>query len=294
MLTKIAKETEQFLSWWYMVKAQQTPEERLTKKLSDLMAGLEKQVIARLLENKGAVAGSDLKKIVKPLTDSLETFSNQIVSEAEPIAELGRKQVMDTLLQSKAITVGYKPFSTPVKERLIAHLFEASELTMERIVGDVMANITNSYNEGLGIDDAANRLQEVFVDLKGYEAKRIARTEINGAQQWGAEQTVEQYASYKQWIASEDERVRGDPNGEYPAEAGEPSHYHMHGQVVKTDEDFTMMDGFGMPIGPINYPGDRAAPIAWWINDRCRVAPYIPAKGEVITQTPYYPDGMPT
>ena len=79
----------------------------------------------------------------------------------------------------------FKPDPT-IRYNLNNKVFQASAHTMDRVDSKIMNNITRSYNEGLGIDEAKDRLTVEYSGLKSWEAQRIARTEINSAQNDGA------------------------------------------------------------------------------------------------------------
>jgi len=140
---------------------------------------------------------------------------------------------------------------------LLDQCFEASAGTMDRVTGDVMANLAVSYTEGVGNYQASVNLFEVFQGIQMYEAERIARTEINSAQNYGAFLQLESAGvSRVQWITALDSRVRGLDMKD------SADHISMHGETVKLGEEFS---------NGLQYPGDRAGPIEEWINCRCQL-----------------------
>lgn len=105
----------------------------------------------------------------------------------------------------------FKPDPT-IRYNLNNKVFQASTHTMDRVDSKVMKNISQSYNEGLGIDEAKRRLTVEYNGLKSWEAQRIARTEINSAQNDGAFDVYgELGVEYQQWWTAQDERVRQSP-----------------------------------------------------------------------------------
>lgn len=140
-------------------------------------------------------------------------------------------------------------------------MYTFSQSSIEALVGDVAESLSRSYEQGLGIRDAANELREVFQGLKGSRLRLIARTEINQAQNESAQRTMEGFGvQYKQWLTARDSRVRGhDPRDK-------ANHIKLHGEVVGIHERFS---------NGLYIPGDRTGPIVEWINCRCRVRPYF-------------------
>lgn len=213
----------------------------------------------RALEQHGRVPVSDAvrQRILSEFAQQTGAFQETIAGAAVEAADAGREQTVGTLL-NKGVDVTFRGFSGQIHKRIREHAFEASKQTMKRMTGDVMGNLAISYEEGLGIGEAASRLETEFDSMKRYELERVARTEINGFQNEGAHRTMEDYSvEYEQWWGAEDDRVRD-------------SHTHMHGQIVKTGERFS---------NGLEYPGDRGGPIEEWINCRCRPVPFIMPEG---------------
>ncbi len=132
--------------------------------------------------------------------------------------------------------------------------FVASQRVMDRVNTTISENLSKSYNDGVGIDNAARNLRKEFNKLEGYEAKRIARTEINSAQNMGAFRAYADFdIQYHQWWSGQDNRVRD-------------SHVQLHGQIVQVDQTFE---------NGLMYPGDMNGSIEEWINCRCTTVPYL-------------------
>lgn len=146
-----------------------------------------------------------------------------------------------------------------IAQFLINKFFTASERTMARVEGDVMANLAMSYMDGVGNYDAAMNLNEVMRDMALYETERIARTEINSAQNYGAFLQLESAGVTEvMWITALDDRVRGLN----PKDAAD--HVSMHGEITRLGEPFS---------NGLLFPGDRDGPIEEWINCRCQIVP---------------------
>lgn len=251
-------------------------ERRLKNKLTKLQAGVAAEFIKALRE-KGYLPGrkADQRKLIDQiLSGPFSSMRDAIADEGVDAAELGRQIAIEELA-AEGLEVTLTKFDETARNKLRDKLYTFSEDTFDRITGDFSKTLTTAYENGDGIDGTVERLRSDFKGLRDHRLESIARTEIQGAQNEGAEETMREYnVDYKQWITVGDERVRGsDPNDEY-------DHVHLHGQVVKVDEPFT---------NGLMYPTDRDGDIGDWIGCRCRTRPYIPKKDENITSTPYYP-----
>lgn len=251
-------------------------EERLNNKLLKLQAGVEAEFI-RALRERGYIPG-DYRERMRFVSRIFEIpfreMRTVIADESVEGAELGRQLTFEDLLEA-GIKIDFKQFSDEIRKKLWEKAYEFSEDTFSKIEGDFAKTLAKGYEEGLGIDEVARNLREDFKNLRDYRLRTIARTEIQGAQNEGANETMREYGvRYKQWLTVDDDRVRGNnPKDEY-------DHVYLHGQVVEFDEPYS---------NGMMYPGDRSGDIGDWINCRCRERPYIPRKGEIILTTPYYP-----
>src|SRR5690606_13804045 len=193
-----------------------------------------------------------------------------IADESVKGAELGRQLTFEDLLES-GFKIDFKQFSDEIRKKLWEKSYEFSEDTFSKIEGDFVKTLAKGYEEGLGIDEVARNLREDFKNLRDYRLRTIARTEIQGAQNEGANETMREYGvRYKQWLTVDDDRVRGNnPKDEY-------DHGYLDGQVVEFDEPYS---------NGMMYPGDRSGDTGAWINCRRRERPYIPRKDEIILTT---------
>lgn len=152
------------------------------------------------------------------------------------------------------------PFPDRIQEALRTRVFEASRGTLERLVGDVMDDLAQASADGLGIHDAAARLEETFDSMREFELRRIARTEINRAQQDAAMTTMtENGVRYHEWVTASDERVRS-------------SHAAQHGEIVSLGKPFS---------NGLVRPGDPNGPPSEFVNCRCRIAPFLVPHGKM-------------
>ena len=160
----------------------------------------------------------------------------------------------------------FKP-DPAIKYNLNNKIFVASEHTLNRVDKLVMTNLSESYEQGLGIEEAKNRLTVKYNGLKGWEAQRIARTEINSAQNDACFDMYDELGcEYHQWWTAQDERVR---NGS----KGTADHTILHGKIVRVGTKFS---------NGLMYPGDRTGSIKEWINCRCTTIPYLIPLGKMV------------
>ena len=174
---------------------------------------------------------------------------------------------------SEQIGMDIGQFSPRVDEKLRNQAFIASQATLDRVDDTIMETISSGYRDGLGIDDIKENLHRKYDGFLGYETERIARTEVNSAQNMVAYETQRDLGvDYHQWWGELDGRIRD-------------SHEWCH-------EAITAVDGGKFPNG-LSYPGDRSGPIEEWINCRCRDVPYLMPEGYRAPDSEYFwPDDL--
>ena len=143
----------------------------------------------------------------------------------------------------------------PKAERdLLNRSFRASENTMARVDKQINNIITEGYRSGKGINDIGNQLTKRFDQLATWEARRIARTEVNNSHNTATYDTYQELGmEYTQWIAASDDRTRD-------------SHVEVDGEIIPIGATYS---------NGLRYPGDTSGPIEEWINCRCSNAPFI-------------------
>ncbi len=153
------------------------------------------------------------------------------------------------------------------RQKLFNQSFKASESTKERIDSDINKILSDGYTEGWGQNAIAADITKRFDQLKDWEAKRIARTEIHNAHNMGMMQTYEEMdVEYIQWNAAHDARVRD-------------SHAELSGEITKFGSTYS---------NGLSYPGDTSGPIEEWINCRCVNSPFVIPPGYIApTFTPF-------
>lgn len=140
------------------------------------------------------------------------------------------------------------------ESKLKNQTFRASEKTLSRVDNEINDILVEGYTEGVGTKEVSRRIQKKFGQLKGYESRRIARTEIHTAQIEGMIQGYDDLGvEYYQWNTHIDERTRS-------------SHVDINGEIIKVGGTFS---------NGLAYPGDKNGPISEWVNCRCTPSPFI-------------------
>ena len=143
-----------------------------------------------------------------------------------------------------------------VHDYLRDHTLTVSDKTRNRINKDIQKILTHSETEGIGNKQVADKIQEKFNQLQTWEARRIARTEINAANNLIAHNELLQndLVDYKMWIATSDNRTRD-------------THRELNREITRIGHPFS---------NGLQYPGDHNGQLKEFINCRCRVIAWIP------------------
>ena len=168
------------------------------------------------------------KKVKKEIRENKQDLSKTILSKPTKKPE----NATNTLLQ------------TPIKNQVT-----------QRINKEIKEILKTSETEGIGTKQVAEKLQKKFNQLKGYEAERIARTEINSANNKVAFEEIfnDETVQYKQWITCDDNRVR-------------KTHIELDEQITRVGDKFS---------NGLQYPGDHQGKASEVINCRCTLIPYF-------------------
>ena len=241
-------------------------ERELARKLGALFDELGQEVLAQLRQAGRAPSAPDSKaRLRNTIARVLDDMADRVEPEILEAAQHGRNRIANALRRAgMSIELDEMPSSTA--ERLREHVFESSRRTAARVDATIMDRLARAEEKGWGIDDIADDLQERFASLSDGDARRIARTEVNGAQNEGAYETERELnVDYHEWTTAEDDRVRGlDPDDE-------GDHASLHGVIVRVGDPF--------PNG-LTYPGERQGAEYEWINCRCRVVPFLMPEGK--------------
>jgi len=133
----------------------------------------------------------------------------------------------------------------------------AAESTLETITEDSARWLRGAHEEGLGIDDIAEQLNDELFEgrLEDYVAERAARTGTVSTSNAGAHSAIEDSSAVaEQWLTAVDGRERSD-------------HGEADGQVVAVDNTFAVGGVF------LQHPGDPTAPVGQIANCRCSILP---------------------
>jgi len=137
---------------------------------------------------------------------------------------------------------------------LLNRTFRTSEQTLNRVDSQLNKIISDGYRSGYGINKVAGEVTRRFDQLATWEARRIARTEINTSHNVATVNTYQDLGvEYTQWIAANDDRTRD-------------SHVEVDGEIIPMGGTYS--NGLG-------YPGDMSGPLEEWINCRCSNAPFV-------------------
>ena len=140
------------------------------------------------------------------------------------------------------------------EDYLQEYTFTASEVTMQRVDREINRILTDGYREGWGVKDVRNRIMERYDQFKGWEANRIARTEMQTAHNMGMMNRYQELnVEYVEWRSAHDKRTRR-------------SHSLLDGEIIRLGDKFS---------NGLRYPGDKSGPIEEWINCRCSTVPYL-------------------
>lgn len=228
-------------------------EARLARELRNVFGEAAKETLKEL-ERLGHVpsGGSEYKRIVRFIEQAKDTMRERVADQSVEAADYGRRKAASELGRK------LEPVTDRARQALREHAFNASETTLNRVTGNIMDSLDQSMKDGLGINDVATRLRDEFSHAETFELRRVARTEVNRAQQTGAMETERELGvEYHEWITAEDERVRD-------------THFDIHGQIVRVGEPFT---------NDCIRPGE--GPIEEVINCRCRLAPFLVPEGKM-------------
>ena len=204
----------------------------------------------------------DRRQLKRPILTEPEIEEPEI--EEPEIIE--RKTIEPKPVETNAgvqINDQYNLFGTlsGAEDDLLTRTFEASMSTLMRVDQSIKTIITDGYKSGQGINFVANLIRDRFGQLQGWEAKRIARTEIHNAHNRAVMDTYQNYdVQYTMWVSAKDDRVRTYKKGD------KADHRILNGQIIRLGDTYS---------NGLKYPGDTDGPIEEWINCRCSNAPYV-------------------
>lgn len=226
------------------------------------------------LKKKDTIPSSEVERkiLLSGLAGIAEDFGNVLFDNKQETLNYHRAKTIreiqgkaKKILVVKIEDIEFFEFSPEILKLIKDKTFVASQSTLARMIDNVMLNLADSYTDGLGIKEAADSLDDVFASMLDYELKRVARTEINGAQNQATFLTEQDLGvDFHQWWTAQDDRVRGlDP-------VDMADHTYLHGQIVRVGVRFS---------NGLMHPLDTSGDIAEWINCRCRAVPFLMPEG---------------
>lgn len=211
----------------------------------DILAGLRTGDIAQASEE------ATRRTIARVLDEHRDSVQAAFVRLYQDGAEAGRAAA----IRRFDLDVG-PSVSDRVAQELREYASDASDEVGERMTDDIAAALQEAWDDGLGQPEIERILsEEVFPEMRGYEAERAARTEGTAAASRGQVSSYQDAgAPGKEWLAEDDTRTR-------------ITHRAADGQVVPIGASFEV-DGHAA-----RWPGDPRLPIGERANCRCGTAP---------------------
>lgn len=261
--------------------ASQSNEESLEYELSLFFQKVKENVLQGLNEywpkdDEGVLLQGQLDIIVSPIFESQQEYYNILRKYNIKEYNLGCKQGRRLVNLARKPLSSFKSESVDIRaknilnasvdkdelfgtndwteQKLLDQSFTASERTMNRVDQDINKLLSEGYASGAGIKPVAATIEKRFDQLKTWEARRIARTEIHNAHQMGIMNTYyEMGVQYTQWVSAHDGRTRD-------------SHKKLNGEIIPLSGTFS---------NGCQFPGDTKGPLKEWINCRCGNVPFI-------------------
>lgn len=183
------------------------------------------------------------------------------MEEAQRLVQLINNPVSNKAVKPRLNRV-YDLFATlrGAEQDLLNRVFIASTVTLSRVNDNINSLLTEGYQSGKGINYVANLLTERFNQLREWESRRIARTEIHNSHNTAVNDSYKEMGiEYTMWITSHDDKVRGLK----PTDTAD--HVELDGEIIRLGDTYS---------NGLKYPGDTDGPIEEWINCRCSNAPF--------------------
>lgn len=254
-------------------KASQNIEMKLSKSLLSMMDGVTGQMIDRIIASN-MIPPTLVPEIRSQIKKRVIEAQENALREAERAEVEAMRNVNRTLPRADRVEVNTSKFSPLVQEKIKERVQNDLGRYSENLVSVLDTVFTEGHQGGWGIDKIAKEVAKRSGEVNEKTARRIARTEIQSAQQRGSVRAIEEAElDYMQWWSSEDDRVRGgDPKDE-------ADHTFMHGQIIPVGGTFS---------NGLAHPGDESGDIAEWINCRCFVLPFLVPDGMKAPDDEYF------
>lgn len=241
-------------------------EKGLAKQIRRFFTGLQRKIIKEYSDTSEeylSLLPLQLQIIVEKEWRKYENVLLNYNQKAAAIGLLYNKLLTDySFIHAREVGLAAKSenmkdiFSTneSVSDKIMNNTFEASDKVKSRVTSEINSVLSDAYRDGLGREDVTKKINEKFTQLKAYESRRIAVTEINSNRNVANYTQIQNDGvKYKQWVTAEDGRVR-------------PTHMDLNGHIVRTSDKFS---------NGLAHPGDKNGPICEWVNCRCVLLPYF-------------------
>jgi len=179
-----------------------------------------------------------VKELLPVIKDTVDAGASRVLAEiGGDVWDIGRPEVV-RWLESKELQISTLP---------------------KTMHGELRDIIQQGVEDGVSAGEIAQRIQDVRPDYEIYKAERTARTETQGANNYGAVECYGQNgATLKEWITAEDDNVRDGTKGEF-------DHTAAHGEMVG------LQDAFEATGEALEFPGDPNGSAGNIIQCRCAV-----------------------
>ena len=285
-MTSLMKKKKQVLAAQLSELASKSNEDTLYYELSLFFQQVKEQVLHELEEywpnDDTVLLQGQLDLILAPIFESQQQYYNILrkynikeynlgVKQGRRLVKMANKPLSSFKSESNTIKVNRlanlhvdkdELFGTNdwTQQRLLNQSFTASERTMNRVDQDINKIISDGYKSGDGVNKVAANIENRFNQLKTWESKRIARTEMHNAHQMGIMNIYQDMGvEYTQWTCAHDRRTRD-------------SHKEIDGEIIPLGGTYS---------NGCQYPGDTNGPIEEWINCRCGNVPFIIPDGYI-------------
>jgi SPP1 gp7 family putative phage head morphogenesis protein len=201
--------------------------------------------IGKIKANQNAELGVKIESIVQEQTGRLRSlFLNNWVNI---VTEFG-KYSYESFANGKTFSIFSFGIYSYIATQVGAKISGINANTRKII----SAIIKTSVTEGLSIPNIVKILKVTVKDMAKNRARRIARTEVSAASNYGSWQGAKQSGAglKKFWISTKDKRTR-------------KTHRKADGQTVGMDEKFRVGKAW------LKYPGDSNGSAAEVVNCRC-------------------------
>jgi len=249
----LAEKTSAFISAQYALKgippAQLRMEASLTRELNRLFKNAMDTLVRQVRE--GGIPADRTVLISKMQTIQAQVCDivfGRVKSAGRQGIKTGVRDLTRAGLPAKELTL-----SSVAVDAMRQRVLIASADTMKRMMGKVEQTLAEVVKQGLTYDQAAKVIEKDFINMRTYELRRLARTEIHGAMSSLRHDTIRDAGVFEQWITCEDADVRD-------------SHVELHGQITRAGDPFS---------NGLRYPGDSSGDPAEFINCRCSSVPFI-------------------